>query len=288
MSLCFAVMRLTKPTLFTNLPVTCEDRDLPGKRGAEWNLSLTVFNQRSYRCGSIDFSTCYFSISPLSCGQQSVLILSENQIKSIILPQADQIQTSKDQTALQYVQSSNSWRKVILRFIIRPARLGTVTRNWSTCWKPKKTRGEHANPAGSGSNPESLWATTTKPLWIQSTIVIEKPTVGLLQNTDCNSVHEFLRSLHRRFIITSATKSNVSLPLLASLLLLFFSPFCEVTSGFNKRPARDSTYSIFLFKYLFEGIITKISKCHEPQPPQRGRRRTQEINQKNAFSLRLR
>lgn len=26
----FAVMRLTKPTLFTNLPVTCEDRDLPG------------------------------------------------------------------------------------------------------------------------------------------------------------------------------------------------------------------------------------------------------------------
>lgn len=31
MSLCFTVMRLTKPTLFTNLPVTCEDRDLPGK-----------------------------------------------------------------------------------------------------------------------------------------------------------------------------------------------------------------------------------------------------------------
>lgn len=27
---CLAVMRLTKPTLFTNLPVTCEDRDLPG------------------------------------------------------------------------------------------------------------------------------------------------------------------------------------------------------------------------------------------------------------------
>lgn len=24
-------MRLTKPTLFTNLPVTCEDRDLPGE-----------------------------------------------------------------------------------------------------------------------------------------------------------------------------------------------------------------------------------------------------------------
>lgn len=27
----FAVMRLTKPTLFTNIPVTCEERDLPGK-----------------------------------------------------------------------------------------------------------------------------------------------------------------------------------------------------------------------------------------------------------------
>ncbi|NXB52095.1 TPC13 protein, partial [Leucopsar rothschildi] len=26
----FAVMRLTKPTLFTNIPVTCEERDLPG------------------------------------------------------------------------------------------------------------------------------------------------------------------------------------------------------------------------------------------------------------------
>uniref|UniRef100_A0A8C7Q0U6 Trafficking protein particle complex subunit 13 n=2 Tax=Oncorhynchus TaxID=8016 RepID=A0A8C7Q0U6_ONCMY len=26
----FTVMRLTKPTLFTNMPVTCEDRDLPG------------------------------------------------------------------------------------------------------------------------------------------------------------------------------------------------------------------------------------------------------------------
>uniref|UniRef100_A0AAQ5ZSU3 Trafficking protein particle complex subunit 13 n=1 Tax=Amphiprion ocellaris TaxID=80972 RepID=A0AAQ5ZSU3_AMPOC len=30
MILSFTVMRLTKPTLFTNLPVTCEDRDLPG------------------------------------------------------------------------------------------------------------------------------------------------------------------------------------------------------------------------------------------------------------------
>lgn len=29
--LIFAVMRLTKPTLFTNIPVTCEERDLPGK-----------------------------------------------------------------------------------------------------------------------------------------------------------------------------------------------------------------------------------------------------------------
>ncbi|NWT04672.1 TPC13 protein, partial [Mionectes macconnelli] len=28
--LIFAVMRLTKPTLFTNIPVTCEERDLPG------------------------------------------------------------------------------------------------------------------------------------------------------------------------------------------------------------------------------------------------------------------
>ncbi|NXJ42702.1 TPC13 protein, partial [Ciconia maguari] len=28
--LTFAVMRLTKPTLFTNIPVTCEERDLPG------------------------------------------------------------------------------------------------------------------------------------------------------------------------------------------------------------------------------------------------------------------
>lgn len=27
----FTVMRLTKPTLFTNVPVTCEERDLPGK-----------------------------------------------------------------------------------------------------------------------------------------------------------------------------------------------------------------------------------------------------------------
>lgn len=27
----FTVMRLTKPTLFTNIPVTCEEKDLPGK-----------------------------------------------------------------------------------------------------------------------------------------------------------------------------------------------------------------------------------------------------------------
>lgn len=32
----FTVMRLTKPTLFTNIPVTCEEKDLPG-------MALTLF-----------------------------------------------------------------------------------------------------------------------------------------------------------------------------------------------------------------------------------------------------
>lgn len=34
----FTVMRLTKPTLFTNIPVTCEEKDLPGMAHALFSL----------------------------------------------------------------------------------------------------------------------------------------------------------------------------------------------------------------------------------------------------------
>lgn len=42
-----AVMRLTKPTLFTNIPVTCEERDLPGKSFllTDYYVCFTKFKQ---------------------------------------------------------------------------------------------------------------------------------------------------------------------------------------------------------------------------------------------------
>lgn len=40
-------MRLTKPTLFTNIPVTCEERDLPGKTflQTDYYVCFTKFKQ---------------------------------------------------------------------------------------------------------------------------------------------------------------------------------------------------------------------------------------------------
>lgn len=40
-------MRLTKPTLFTNIPVTCEERDLPGKSflQTDYYVCFTKFKQ---------------------------------------------------------------------------------------------------------------------------------------------------------------------------------------------------------------------------------------------------
>lgn len=40
-------MRLTKPTLFTNIPVTCEERDLPGKSLllTDYYICFTKFKQ---------------------------------------------------------------------------------------------------------------------------------------------------------------------------------------------------------------------------------------------------
>jgi len=45
--LIFAVMRLTKPTLFTNIPVTCEERDLPGMSFllTDYYVHITRFKQ---------------------------------------------------------------------------------------------------------------------------------------------------------------------------------------------------------------------------------------------------
>lgn len=63
MPLYFIVMRLTKPTLFTNLPVTCEDRDLPGKFDQAKAVKLSYVNLCLRRCASTkDLQKCFVTL----------------------------------------------------------------------------------------------------------------------------------------------------------------------------------------------------------------------------------
>ena len=49
----FTVMRLTRPSMYTNVPVTCEPQDLPGK--------VTLSLMMRYKIHVIDVDTAWFS-----------------------------------------------------------------------------------------------------------------------------------------------------------------------------------------------------------------------------------